>query len=160
MTDEDFSIHHTRWNIIHIDDAKGLEFSSVIVLAGRMSRNQRYIAYTRALDDLYVYTEEIDTSGYENEQKKDKPKVDDSSEISPRHSLNQTDNKEIGDEVKNFFSKKGLEVVDQRFNGGRLWVIGEKSDIRDIVNEAISFNTSKSFECTTSTLYTKSLSTL
>lgn len=138
MTDEDFSIHHTRWNIIHIDDAKGLEFSSVIVLAGRMSRNQRYIAYTRALDDLYVYTEEIDTSGYENEQKKDKPKIDDSSESSPRHSLNQTDNKEIGDEVKNFFSKKGLEVVDQRFNGGRLWVIGEKSDIRDIVNEAIS----------------------
>lgn len=46
--------YNTRWNIIHIDDAKRLEFSSVIVLLGRMSRNQQYTVYTRILDDLYI----------------------------------------------------------------------------------------------------------
>ncbi|MBR1628960.1 MAG: hypothetical protein IJ679_06810 [Lachnospiraceae bacterium] len=81
MTDVDFSIHLTRWNIIHIDDAKGLEFSSVIVLSGRMSRNQRYIAYTRALDDLYVYSEIIDVKDYEKESEKDLEK---SSEVDGR----------------------------------------------------------------------------
>lgn len=64
MTDDEFSLHRTRWNIMSIDDAKGLEFSSVLVISGRMSRNERYIAYTRALDDLYIYSKLLDINGF------------------------------------------------------------------------------------------------
>lgn len=75
MTSDEFTVHMTRWNIINIADAKGLEFSSVIVLSGRMSEHEKYIAYTRALDDLYVYKEVIDVSEYEEKPKqlKEKP---------------------------------------------------------------------------------------
>ena len=29
-------------------------------------------------------------------------------------------------------------MIDNRGNGGRLWIIGEKTDIRDTVNSAIA----------------------
>ncbi|SEA17739.1 hypothetical protein SAMN05216349_10634 [Oribacterium sp. KHPX15] len=155
MTDEDFSIHRTRWNIINIDDAKGLEFSSVIVLSGRMTRNQKYIAYTRALDDLYVYPEVIDVKDYEKKpRKKDDDKTtDDKEPVSngdstpninvlsktlPKHSAPKSVTNHEDSAVRKFFEDKGLEVIDNRDSGGRLWVIGEKSDIRDIVSSAIS----------------------
>lgn len=41
-------------------------------------------------------------------------------------------------EVRKFFEDNGLETVDNRKENGRLWVVGEKADIRDIINEAIS----------------------
>jgi len=155
MTGEDFSIHRTRWNIIHIDDAKGLEFSSVIVLSGRMSRNQQYIAYTRALDDLYVYPHVIDVSEYEKkpQQKKNdtdtnEQKTADSTskavdtpkdETAPaEHAVKAAVKSHASSEVRTFFESKGLEVIDRRDEGGRLWVIGEKSGIRNVINEAIS----------------------
>ncbi len=155
MTDEDFSMHRTRWNIIHIDDAKGLEFSSVIVLSGRMSRNQQYIAYTRALDDLYVYPNIIDVSEYEKkpqqrkesanleEQKQDKDTTKNSNP--PENGANPADHplkaevkSHANSEVRMFFEEKGLTVIDRRDEGGRLWVVGEKSSIRNAINEAIS----------------------
>lgn len=151
MTGENFNIHPTHWNIINIDDAKGLEFSSVIVLDGRMSRNEKYIAYTRALDDLYVYSEVIDITEYGKKPKKKtvKDNVSDvrtrqahkeSNKISPQHECNK---KYESSEVKKFFEKSGLQVKDVRDQGGRLWVIGDKAAIRDIVNSAISkFNIS------------------
>lgn len=144
MTDEDFSIHRTRWNIIHIDDAKGLEFSSVIVLSGRMSRNQQYIAYTRALDDLYVYPNIIDVSEYEKkpqQKKEDKAQngaPSDEEPVQPVHSAKAAVKSHANSEVRTFFEEKGLEVIDRRDEGGRLWVIGEKSNIRNVINEAIS----------------------
>ena len=49
----------------------------------------------------------------------------------------------INNEVKEFFEESGIEVIDKRAAGGRLWVIGEKGSIRIIVNEAIAkFNIS------------------
>ena len=148
MTGEEFSIHRTRWNIIKIDDAKGLEFSSVIVLAGRMSRNQKYIAFTRALDDLYVYSEPVDITEYENGQSK--RHIESSSEIDD--TILPKDNAKPGSKherkteqtpcaesaVKQFFEENGLKVIDRRAEDGRLWVIGEKDAIRNIVNKAIS----------------------
>ena len=44
----------------------------------------------------------------------------------------------IESDVRDFFVAKGLEVVDMRDEGGRLWVVGDKTEIRDIVNEAIA----------------------
>ena len=154
MTNEDFSIHRTRWNIIHIDDAKGLEFSSVIALSGRMSRNQQYIAYTRALDDLYVYSNIIDISEYEKKPQKEKEntaeKKTKTAELNitdegkygktqkAKHSASVSGKSHSDSAVRIFFEGKGLEVIDRRDEGGRLWVLGEKTVIRDVINEAIS----------------------
>lgn len=156
MTDEEFSIHRTRWNIISIDDAKGLEFSTVIVLSGRMSKNERYIAYTRALDDLYIYPDLLDITGCE---KKPKKKDEDSEESSnsqvneeqktssdstsgvekqTKHGVGKADKDYSQSEVRAFFEENGLEVVDTRDQGGRLWVIGEKTTIRSVINAAIA----------------------
>ena len=41
-------------------------------------------------------------------------------------------------EVRKFFQNSGFEVRDNRTNGGRLWIIGEKTDICETVNAAIT----------------------
>ncbi len=154
MTNEEFSVHHTRWNIIKIDDAKGLEFTTVIVLSGRMSHNQRYIAYTRALDNLYVYENVLNTTGFEDEIKnKDDSETaiasdaaessditinQNNKEIKTKHTNEKVKRCHHDSEVRDFFISRGLEVVDKRDEGGRLWVIGEKSVIRDEIDAAIA----------------------
>ena len=37
-----------------INQVKGLEFDSVIVFDDEMTENEKYIAYTRALNELYI----------------------------------------------------------------------------------------------------------
>ncbi len=151
MTNEDFTIHRTRWNIINIDDAKGLEFSSVIVLSGRMSRNQQYIAFTRALDDLYVYSDIINIDDYDKKNTlndKSSGQTENSQTVNQEVIKNQAKShaKHIASEktghnnskVKEFFEKAGYEVIDNRDQGGRLWVVGEKEELRDVVNKALS----------------------
>ncbi|MDD3138343.1 MAG: AAA family ATPase [Lachnospiraceae bacterium] len=162
MTEEDFSIHRTRWNIISIDDAKGLEFSSVIVLSGRMSKNEKYIAFTRALDDLYIYPDLLDITGFEKKPRKknEKDSKDDASsdkdkkeeqeaqgatangnndgKAKPKHASEKNIKDHANSEVRKFFEDNGMEVVDNREEGGRLWVIGEKISIRAVVNAAIA----------------------
>ena len=49
-----------KWNLLTIDQAKGLEFETVLVLSGRMTENEKYIAYTRALNELYVYDQAVE----------------------------------------------------------------------------------------------------
>ena len=39
--------------------------------------------------------------------------------------------------MKKFFEEKGYEVIDNRSQKGHLWVIGEKTVIQDIVNQAV-----------------------
>lgn len=160
MTNEEFSIHRTRWNIISIDDAKGLEFSSVIVLSGRMSRNERYIAFTRALDDLYIYSDLLDVTGFEKKIKKKKDEeskevttetqiqdqkendsvagVSGNGKNEPKHRTDKSEKNHENSEVRRFFESNGLEVIDNRDQGGRLWVVGEKAAIKNIVNAAIA----------------------
>lgn len=145
MTIEEFSLHRTRWNIINIDDAKGLEFSTVMVLSGRMSRNEKYIAYTRALDELFVYSDVIDVTGIEGESKQaktNKIKENVASNASNRQvhvkHISEKNNNRENSAVREFFKNSGFEVIDNRGNGGRLWIIGEKTDIRDTVNSAIT----------------------
>lgn len=45
-----------------VEQSKGLEFETVFAVTGRMSENEKYITYTRALNELYVYDEEIKLS--------------------------------------------------------------------------------------------------
>lgn len=100
-----------------------------------MSPNQRYIAFTRALDDLYIYPEEIDISEYlkkatsKNGEGKSAGGGCESQAGEPKHKKRErvihTDSV-----VRRFFEEKGFNVVDKRDSGGRLWVIGEKDLIR------------------------------
>jgi hypothetical protein len=60
LTGEDFSVHRTCWNLITVNDAKGLEFRSVVAISARMTENEKYIAYTRALDELFVFEQIVD----------------------------------------------------------------------------------------------------
>lgn len=156
MTGEDFGLHRTRWNIMTIADAKGLEFSSVIAISGRMTENEKYIAYTRALDELFVYESVIDVTEYEKKARKESGKSGESqtaeadkttskesgvskvNERAPKHVKTGNEKTHIESDVRDFFVAKGLEVVDMRDEGGRLWVVGDKTEIRDIVNEAIA----------------------
>ena len=41
-------------NLMTIQDAKGLEFETVYVIDEGMSDNEKYVAYTRALNRLIV----------------------------------------------------------------------------------------------------------
>lgn len=145
MTMGESSIHRTRWNIINIDDAKGLEFSTVVVLSGRMSRNEKYIAYTRALDELFVYSNVIEVAGIDRKSKKVKTKAIKESvasnssnrQVRGKHISEKKNNRE-NSAVRDFFKNSGFEVIDNRGNEGRLWIIGEKTDICDTVNSAIA----------------------
>ena len=59
LTKAPSSLYPNRWNMMTIQQAKGLEFETVIVFDGRMTDNEKYIAYTRALDELYIFESEI-----------------------------------------------------------------------------------------------------
>lgn len=139
MTDGAINIHRTKWNVITIDDAKGLEFRTVIVLSGRMSHNEKYIAFTRALDGLYVYSKKIDVTKYEEGiviENSRVPKEQENSQT--KYTEDVACNNYKDSKLKGFFESKGLEVIDNRDKSGKLWVIGEKSIIKEIVNEAIT----------------------
>ena len=112
-----------------------------------MSHNEKYIAYTRALDELFVYSEVIDISGYEKKARMNNKKtIKDSNENvsaekmsnTTMHTITKQKKEHIDSKVRSFFMDNGFEVIDKRDEGGRLWVVGEKTAIRDIVNKAIS----------------------
>lgn len=60
MTSVAAEISQNKWNLMTVEQAKGLEFETIFAVSGRMSVNEKYIAYTRALNELYVYDEAID----------------------------------------------------------------------------------------------------
>lgn len=139
MTKESVELQRTKWNLMTVEQSKGLEFETVFAVTGRMSENEKYITYTRALDELYVYDEEIKLSAIHIEtgtlEKTDK-KIKVKSNRKKRSSKETTDvinNKGL----KDFFEKNGLKVIDDRKKSGHLWVIGSKNEIDSIVNEAM-----------------------
>ena len=105
-----------------------------------MSRNQRYIAFTRALDDLYIYSEKVDIDQFEKitQIKIDGPENGTGDLPGAHHKKKIREKSHTDSAVKQFFEENGLEVIDKRNKGGRLWVIGEKKDIREVVNQAIA----------------------
>ncbi|MBQ8406180.1 MAG: hypothetical protein IJX09_05960, partial [Clostridia bacterium] len=44
----------SKINIMTVYESKGLEFTSVVVVEDGLSESERYIAYTRALNELAV----------------------------------------------------------------------------------------------------------
>jgi DNA helicase IV len=51
------TISKTKINVMTVYESKGLEFSSVAVAPEHMTENERYIAYTRALQYLAIIDE-------------------------------------------------------------------------------------------------------
>lgn len=43
-----------------------------------------------------------------------------------------------GGSLRDWFAKKGVEIVDKRASGGSLWVLGEASAVRPLLKEAAS----------------------
>ena len=147
MTGNEADIHKTRWNIININDAKGLEFNTVIVISGRMTQNEKYIAYTRALDELFVYSNIIEIEDQKQEpileinndlKETNKKSVIKKSSHTMKHMDIKKDKDITNSEVRAFFEEKGMKVIDKRTEGGRLWIIGDKDSIKKNVNTAIS----------------------
>lgn len=49
-----YEVDDNRISVISVETAKGLEFEAAVVIVDHMSNNEKYIAYTRALDQLTV----------------------------------------------------------------------------------------------------------
>lgn len=45
-------------SLMYVDEVKGIEFDKVFVIPNRMSTNEKYIAYTRALSELIIVVDE------------------------------------------------------------------------------------------------------
>ena len=124
------------------EQAKGLEFETVFAVTGRMSENEKYIVYTRALDELYVYDEKItlietSTENSFTEKAEKKPKEKSVRKKREKRSSKETNISENSKGLKEFFENKGLKVIDDRKKSGHLWVLGSKAEIDPIVNEAM-----------------------
>ena len=142
MTKESVELHRTKWNLMTVEQSKGLEFETVFAVTGRMSENEKYITYTRALNELYVYNEEIKLSSIPiktgTAEKTDKRTKEKSSRKKrEKRSSKETTDMKNNKGLKEFFEKNGLKVIDDRNKSGHLWVIGSKNEIDSVVNEAI-----------------------
>lgn len=56
-------------SIMYVDEVKGIEFDKVFVVSAKMRRNEKYIAYTRALSELIIVVDES-VVGYNTESEK------------------------------------------------------------------------------------------
>ncbi len=55
-------IDNGRIALMYVDEVKGIEFDKVYVLSAGMGRNEKYIAYTRALSELIIIVDPSATS--------------------------------------------------------------------------------------------------
>ena len=46
----------SKISVIDVETSKGLEFEAVVVIENHMTDNERYVSYTRALDNLFTVT--------------------------------------------------------------------------------------------------------
>lgn len=143
MTAGHFDFHRTRWNLMTVEQAKGLEFGTVIAISGRMTPNRKYITFTRALDELFIYDlsldieqEVLEVPQKENEklEKKEKKEKKKARVKEKKNSPAKVDYS--NSEVRKYFESKGLETIDMREKGGALWIVGEQAKIKQIVDEA------------------------
>lgn len=141
MTEKQVELRRNKWNLMTVEQAKGLEFETVFAVSGRMSENEKYITYTRALDELYVYDigiELIETPEEETstEKKQEIPKEVGTRKKRKKRTSKETKELQTDKGLREFFEEKGLEVIDDRKKSGHLWVIGSQEELDPIVSEA------------------------
>ena len=56
--------------LMYVDEVKGIEFDKVYVVSNKMGKNEKYIAYTRALSELIVVNDE-NVPAYDDSGKND-----------------------------------------------------------------------------------------
>lgn len=158
MTGQQVDLDIRKWNLMTGSQAKGLEFSTVIAISGRMSRNEKYITYTRAMSELYVYDQVLplaekaaDSSTQDSDSDSKGAEGRDQSITADSRTLqSDADERETNIRAKRktvttsssqglqeFLLSEGLQVVDDRSKGGYLWVIGPKQAIRPTINQAV-----------------------
>lgn len=149
ITREWLEISSNKWNLMTVEQVKGLEFGTVFALSGRMSMNEKYIAYTRALDELYVFDHELplinqedypsDVIDTKSKIRLDSKNTEIKSERKKRNKRKMTGSKTINHEpdLKRFLEESGLSVIDKRSSGGVLWVVGNQEEIGNIINAAV-----------------------
>lgn len=54
IIEKEQKLDRNKLNVIHISQVKGLEFEEVYVLPTDMNENEKYVAFTRALDKLFI----------------------------------------------------------------------------------------------------------
>ncbi len=52
-------IDDAKISVITVEEAKGIEFDNVVVITSQMSPNEKYISFTRALDELVVVNDKF-----------------------------------------------------------------------------------------------------
>lgn len=150
MTGERDDIIRNKWNVMTVAQSRGLEFSTVISISGNMTENEKYISYTRALDELYVYDGEyvIPQEFIEELKKKEQERIKEEkqqravarkedSKNKSKDSKRKKNEDFSNSQVKAFFESNGLIVKDMRPDNGYLWVVGSENEIAEIVNEAM-----------------------
>ena len=142
-----------------VDQVKGLEFQAVIVFSGRMTENEKYLSFTRALDELIIYDREFgvieervkevnqDSGPDVGIRQKDEMHVS-NNDIKKKDPLPRPNSRKNGtkagtveathrkSELVQFFEGKGLEVIDRRQSSGLLWIIGSREQLMPIIREA------------------------
>lgn len=140
MTNGHYDFHRTRWNLLTVEQAKGLEFGTVIAVSGNMTPNRKYITFTRALDELFIYDLPLAIEVMPgDEEQNTKTIMEAKAERVPKEKKEKKASTIIDysqSEVRKYFESKGLEVNDMRSKGGVLWVIGEQEKIKQYVDEA------------------------
>lgn len=65
-------------SMMYVDEVKGIEFDKVYVVGNKMTRNEKYIAYTRALSELILVVDEsvADYDDGSDKGKSEQPKKD------------------------------------------------------------------------------------
>lgn len=169
-----FSMSKPGVKIVNVYNAKGLEFSRVIIpqfIEGNFPyyyktddeeemqlflakcRNLVYVAMTRAQFSLMItyngdkgsrFIGELEPENYEavglplvydsGTGTGTGHKSDKEVKLPPTASVPKSAESEKS--LKDFFSDKGLEVIDKRAAGGCLWVVGEKETIMPYIKEA------------------------
>lgn len=144
MTDQLVDLDIRKWNLMTGSQAKGLEFSTVFALSGRMSPNEKYITYTRAMNELYVYSKvlplaETQSTSVSDVYMNQRPVLQlkengNEEEIRKKRTASVL---HVSQGLKEFLMSEGLKIADDRSRGGYLWVIGAKETIRPQINQAI-----------------------
>lgn len=124
------------WNLMSVAEVKGLEFNTVIAIYGRMTKNEQYIAFTRALDELYICEAEIPIL-VENVSGGSAVPIENANGKAEKKGKSETP-LVFGQDVTRFFEENGCKVIDERAKTGMLWVIGSREEIGGLVNMAIS----------------------
>ncbi len=154
LTVESGSVHSSKWNLLLISGAKGLEFRRVLAFSGRMTENEKYIAYTRALDKLFIFDGLMEETVLPKETvisnkilQNDKNRASSAASvreepISGEVLRAEESVSEKGDErgfpdskLRQYLESVGADVRDYRRDTKRLWIVGDRKDIMPIAKK-------------------------